>query len=146
MFTPEIFKQWNEVHWYKCGWYMDCPPRSKRMCSKAWKGWCTRTWNRSTLGPPSPAPTHYVLSKCLLSTRRSEVGQFSSRDRPWCWAAHTQYITLRQVILTQNIQMNKKKNTNHLCGLHVTACGRGRIWTYERSVNVLLGRDHQSAP
>jgi hypothetical protein len=25
MFTPEICKDWNEVHWYECGWYLDCP-------------------------------------------------------------------------------------------------------------------------
>ena len=24
MFTPEICKDWNEAHWYKCGWYLDC--------------------------------------------------------------------------------------------------------------------------
>jgi hypothetical protein len=25
MFTPEMCKDWNEVHWYECGWYLDCP-------------------------------------------------------------------------------------------------------------------------
>ena len=25
MFTPEICKDWNEAHWYECGWYLDCP-------------------------------------------------------------------------------------------------------------------------
>ena len=27
MFTPEICKDWNEAHWYECGWYLDCPMR-----------------------------------------------------------------------------------------------------------------------
>ena len=26
IFSPEIRKQWDEVHWYECGWYSDCPP------------------------------------------------------------------------------------------------------------------------
>ena len=25
MFTPKICKHWFEVHWYGCGWYLDCP-------------------------------------------------------------------------------------------------------------------------
>ena len=25
MFTLEICKDWNKVHWYECGWYLDCP-------------------------------------------------------------------------------------------------------------------------
>ena len=25
MFTHEICKHWDEVHWYECGWYLDCP-------------------------------------------------------------------------------------------------------------------------
>jgi hypothetical protein len=33
MFIPEICKDWNKVHWYECGWYLDCPisktPHSK---------------------------------------------------------------------------------------------------------------------
>lgn len=26
MFTPEICKQWGDVHYFECGWYLDCPP------------------------------------------------------------------------------------------------------------------------
>ena len=33
MFSPEICKDWNEVHWYECGWYLDCP-KSKTSHSK----------------------------------------------------------------------------------------------------------------
>ena len=33
MFTPEICKDWNEVHCYECGWYLDCP-KNKTLHSK----------------------------------------------------------------------------------------------------------------
>lgn len=59
MFTVEICKYWNEVHWYACEWYIDCT-KSKILYSKL--DHLEHTFVEATI-PPKKSPYRERMEK-----------------------------------------------------------------------------------
>ena len=56
-FTPEICKDWNEVHWYQCGWYLDCPKSKTPHSELEWRNHLGPTFVQSIVEVDFPRST-----------------------------------------------------------------------------------------